>query len=509
MTTNTLRPGPPIAPPPAAAERRDWLMLAVLVVGQFMALLDVTIVNVAMPTIHDRLHASGSALQLVVSGYSVTYAMLLITSARLGDLRGHRTVFLAGLGTFTLASLACGLAPSAGALIGARFVQGAGAALMVPQILSVIQRRFSGADRTRALGVYAATLAVGGVTGQLLGGVLVSANLLGASWRPVFLVNVPVGLALAVLVPRLVPADHVPAGRRLDLRGLVAASTAVLLIVLPLVLGHEQGWPAWTWASLGAGVAVAWAFLRIERSVAARGGDPLLNLAVFRAPGMTPGLLALAAAMVSYGAFLFTIGLHLQLGLGDSALRAGLTFTPAAVAFGAIGYWWRRLPERIHDALPPAGLLIAATAYLALAVELRPGTRGGLALPALLALYGLGMGAGFSPLIAQALTRVPPAEAADASGLVTTTLQLSQGVGVAVFGSLFLDQAARPVAGASAVAISNVDAVLAALSLLGVVGAMSLTRTVRAAALAARPSSSAAGTLEDRTQRAGGLEGGS
>jgi EmrB/QacA subfamily drug resistance transporter len=456
-------------------------MLGVLVVGQFMALLDVTIVNVAMPTIHDRLHASGSALQLIVSGYTVTYAMLLITSARLGDLRGHRRVFLAGLGTFTLASLACGLAPNTGVLIGARFVQGAGAAMMVPQIISVIQQRFSGTARTRAVSVYAATLAVGGVTGQLLGGVLVSANLLGASWRPVFLVNVPVGVALAVLVPRLVPADQVASGRRLDLPGLLTASTAVLLLVLPLVLGHEQGWPAWTWASLGAGVVVAWAFLRIERSVAARGGDPLLNLEVFRAPGMTAGMAALTAGMITYGGFLFTLGLHLQLGLGDSALRAGLTFAPSAIAFGAVGYWWRRLPDRIHHALTPGGFLITTTAYLALAAELRSGTDGGPLLPVLLVLYGLGMGAAFSPLIAQALVRVPPSQAADASGLLTTTLQLSQVVGVAVFGSLFLGQAARPLATASAVAMSNVGVWLSALCLLGVVGAISLARTVHTA----------------------------
>src|SRR6266498_2860500 len=188
MTTSTSTPRTGPARPaaeatiPAAsdsADRRRWLMLAVLITGQFMALLDVTIVNVAIPTIHAKLNASGAAIQLVVAGYTITYAMLLITGARLGDLRGHRNVFLAGLATFTIASLACGLAPNTGALVSARFVQATGAAV-----------------------------------GQVIGGVLVSANLFGASWRPVFLVNVPVGLAAALLVPRLVPADHVPGGRR-------------------------------------------------------------------------------------------------------------------------------------------------------------------------------------------------------------------------------------------------------------------------------------------------------
>jgi MFS family permease len=482
MTTTTTLPA---TGADTGGERRRWLMLAVLITGQFMALLDVTIVNVAIPTIKARLHASGAALQLVVAGYTVTYAMLLITGARLGDLRGHRRLFLVGLGTFTLASLACGLAPTTGALVAARFVQGAGAALMVPQILSVIQRRFTGADRARALGVYAATLASGAVVGQALGGLLVSADLLGAAWRPVFLVNVPVGLAAAVLVPRLVPADHVPGGRRLDLPGLLAASGAVLLVVLPLVLGHQQGWPAWTFASLAAGVLLAGVFVQVERSVAARGGDPLLDLRVLRAPGLVAGLAALTAAMVGYGGFLFTLALHLQLGLGDSALRAGLTFAPGAAAFGATGYFWRRLPGRVHHALTPAGFAVAALAYLGLAATLQAGTRGGPWLPVLLVLYGTGFGAAFSPLVTQALVHVPPAEAADASGLLTTTMQLSQVLGVAVFGSLFLSLAAHPRAHASAAAFSTVELWLAALTLLGVVGALLLARTVRAATRAA------------------------
>jgi MFS family permease len=460
-------------------------MLAVLITGQFMALLDVTIVNVAIPTIHTKLDASGAAIQLVVAGYTITYAMLLITGARLGDLRGHRNVFLAGLGVFTLASLACGLAPGTGTLVTARFVQGAGAALMVPQILSVIQRQFSGAARTRALGVYAATLASGAVVGQVVGGLLVSANLFGASWRPVFLVNVPVGVAAALLVPRLVPADHVPGGRRLDLAGLATASMAVLLIVLPLVVGHQEGWPLWTWASLTAGVVLAGVFVLVERSMAAGDGDPLLNLRVFAAPGLAAGLAALAAAMVGYGGFLFSFALHLQTGLGDSALRAGLTFAPGAAAFGAMGYWWRRLPSRVHHALTPAGLVLGTLAYLGLALDLHAGSRGGPWLFVLLVVYGAAFGAAFSPLITQALVHVPRSEAADASGLLTTTIQLSQVIGVAVFGSLFLSLAAHPGAHASAAAFSTVDWWLAGLTLLGAVGALLLARTVRDAARAA------------------------
>jgi MFS family permease len=496
MTTSTSSPRPGATLPGTAAtipatsdspDRRHWLMLAVLITGQFMALLDVTIVNVAIPTIHARLNASGAAIQLVVAGYTITYAMLLITGARLGDLRGHRNVFLAGLATFTLASLACGLAPNTGTLVTARFVQGAGAALMVPQILSVIQRQFSGAARTRALGVYAATLASGAVVGQVVGGLLVSANLFGASWRPVFLVNVPVGLAAGLLVPRLVPADHVPGGRRLDLAGLATASTAVLAIVLPLVVGHQQGWPAWTWVSLAAGLVLSVVFVLVERSIAARGGDPLLNLGVLSSPGLAAGLTALAAAMIGYGGFLFTFALHLQLGLGDSALRAGLTFAPGAAAFGAAGYWWRRLPSRIHHVLTPVGLAVGTLAYLGLALDLHAGGRGGPWLFLILVTYGAAFGAAFSPLVTQSLVRVPRAEAADASGLLTTTIQLSQVIGVAVFGSLFLSLAAHPVQHASAAAFSTVNSGVAALTVLGIVGGVLLARTVRDAMRTAAP----------------------
>ncbi len=217
-----------------------WVMLVVLLCGQFMALLDATIVNVAMPTLGRSLHASGAELQLVIAGYTVSYAMLLITGARLGDLIGRRRMFMLGIGGFTLASLACGLAPDVGVLIAARFVQGAGAAAMMPQIMTVIQLRFSGPARARALSAYTAVLSSGFVAGQVIGGVLVTADLFGASWRPVFLVNVPIGLAVLLLLPRVMPADAPGRTRRLDLPGLLVAVPAVCLVVLPLMLGHQE-----------------------------------------------------------------------------------------------------------------------------------------------------------------------------------------------------------------------------------------------------------------------------
>jgi MFS family permease len=475
----------PVLRDPATARRGRWLMLIVLLAGQFMALLDVTIVNVAMPTIGRTLRASGAELQLVVAGYTVSYAMMLITGARLGDLYGRRRMFLTGVAVFTVASLACGIAPGVGVLIGARFVQGAGAAAMMPQIMSVIQVRFDGAARARALSAYTAVLSTGFVAGQVLGGVLVTANLFGQTWRPVFLVNVPIGLAVLALVPRVVPPDEAVAPgrrrRRLDLAGLAIAVPAVFGVVLPLMLGHQENWPGWVFACIALGLVLAAVFVGVERRIADRGGDPLLNLAVLRAPGLVPGLAAVAVLMITYGGFLFSFALHLQGGLGDSALRAGLTFAPCALVFGACGYFWRRLPAAWHHLLAPLGCLVAVGGYLAVASVLRSGGSGGAGLQAGLIITGAALALGFSPLVTHALVRVPLRHAADASGLLTTTIQLGQAVGVATFGSLFLTLDSGHSAAVSGHALATTMSWLAGAMLLAVVAGIPLARTVAAA----------------------------
>src|SRR6266851_6173464 len=210
---------------------RPGAVLAIVLIGQFMAVLDASIVNVAAPSIHAGLHASGAALQLIVAGYTISYAVLLVTGARLGDILGHRRVFQAGLVLFTLASLGCGLAPTGGALIGLRFVQGVGAAVMIPQVLSIIQRTFSGPARARAMSRYSAVLAGATVVGQVAGGLLVTANIFGSTWRPVFLVNVPIGAALLAFGARSLPSGRGEPGRSLDLPGLALLTPAVLGLV--------------------------------------------------------------------------------------------------------------------------------------------------------------------------------------------------------------------------------------------------------------------------------------
>jgi MFS family permease len=418
-------------------------ILAIVLTGQFMALLDASVVNVAAPSIHASLHASGAGLQLVIAGYVITYAVLLVTGARLGDIIGHRTMFLAGVALFTVASLGCGLAGSTGVLVTLRFVQGVGAAFMIPQVLSLIQRSFPGPARARPMRLYTAVLAGGAVAGQVIGGLLVSADLWGSMWRPVFLLNVPIGAALLVAGSRLLPRGRGEQGRGLDLAGLAILTPSVLALVLPLVLGQSEHWPAWGWACLAASGLGFAAFAVVERRIAARGGSPLVPGRVLRLPGVATGIAALFAVLAVFGGFFFTLALHLQGGLGESALRAGLTFAPAGLAFALVSLNWQRIGSRWQPALIIGGFVANAAGLLALAFLLRGGRDGGAWLYLATAVTGAGMAASFSPLMTAVLMRVPVADAADATGVIVTINQLALVVGVATFGTIYLNLAGR------------------------------------------------------------------
>jgi MFS family permease len=454
---------------------RPGVVLAIVLIGQFMAVLDASIVNVAAPSIHASLRASGAGLQLVVAGYTITYAVLLVTGARLGDIVGHRRMFMAGLVLFTLASLGCGLATTAGFLIALRFVQGAGASVMIPQVLSLIQRTHTGPARARAMSRYSAVLAGGAVVGQLAGGLLISANLFGSGWRPVFLVNVPIGVILLVAGARALPHGKGEPGRTLDLAGLALLTPAVLAFVLPLVLGQPEHWPAWGWGLMAASVPLLLAFVMNERRVGAAGKTPLIPGPVLRVPGVPVAIAALFTVMTIFSGFFFTLALHLQDGLGFSPLRAGLTFAPAAATFALVSLNWRRIPAswhgvNWHGVLMIGGFVVFGAGMAGLAEVLHAGGTGGVALYLLGGLSGAGMAAAFSPLMTRVLLRVPVELAADATGVVVTVNQLGLLVGVAAFGTLYLNLAGRLPGHAGFEAFRGVSAHAEAVTFLALAG---------------------------------------
>ena len=457
---------------------RKGRLLGVLLMGPFMAQADATIANVATPSIHAELGATGAVLELVIGGYLIAFAVLLITGARLGQTHGYKRVFLIGIGIFSLASLLCGLAPDPTVLVGARVLQGAGAALMFPQTLTGIQLNFSGEARKRAIGLYAIALSAGGVIGQIFGGALISANLADTQWRAIFLINVPIGIAGIAAAERYLPADAHRVSRRVDLPGVAMMSVSVLLVVLPLSLGRSEGWPAWTWVCLAASLPAIVAFITAQRHLADRGGAPLVNMHMLANRPILCGLATLLAATGTYYALLFTLAQYLQQGLGHSALVSGLTLVPWVAAFGVAGQIVRRLPSHLVRRVPSAGCLLLAATYAAISATLFAGYHDELPMIVLLGTGGLGLGFQFSALIAHLTNAVHTDYAADISGVSTTTMQIGGALGVAALGTLYLTQNQTSAAHATR-AFAVTTTAFAAIALLATAMAHQATRTNR------------------------------
>lgn len=422
-------------------------LLAILLVAPFLAAADATIANVATPAIQTSLHASGTAAQFVVGGYVAAYAVLLITGARLGQTHGYKRMFLIGAAGFGATSLAGGLAPDINVLVAMRILQGAAAALMFPQTLTGIQLNFTGEHRTRAIGLLATALSTGAVVGQILGGLVVSADVAGSSWRPSLLINVPVCAALLVAAARSLPADGRDGRSEVDVVGVLTLSISVLLVAVPLALGPDLGWPAWTWLALLGSIPAFWVFLGSQRRAGAAGRTPLIDGTVLARPSIAWALLGLLGSSGTYFALLFTVAQYFQIGLGHSALASGLMLLPWLAAFGVAGQLGRRLSARRGPKPPVVGCLLMATAYLGLSAALLAGRP---ALPLLFALFGLGgfgLGIAFTGLLGHLTNAVEPRHAPDISGISSTSTQIGGSLGVAGFGSLYLALAAGHGAG--------------------------------------------------------------
>jgi MFS family permease len=486
--------------------RPGWALTALLG-AMFLGNVDVAIANIATPSIHASLRASSGMLELIVSGYTLAYAVLLVTCARLGEARGYRRMFLLGVGVFTAGSLACGLAPGALVLVLARFAAGAGAALMSAQVLTGIQRGFSGPARTRALGWYAVALSAGAVAGQSLGGLLISADLFGLTWRPVFLINLPAGLALLVLAWRYLPVHRQHVADPIDLPGVVTLTTALLLLVLPLMLGRDERWPAWTFACLAASVAAFAAFVAAERRAARRGGQPLVDLHLLRRPTIGWGLASQAASTGTYFAMLFTLALYLQQGLGRSAAYSGLALVSWVAAFGIPGPVLGRLPARLHRLAAPAGCGVLAAGFGGIAIALLAGATGGALLMTLLGVAGLGLGLSFTAILKHLTGLVGGRHAADISGLFNTTTRVGGVIGVAVFGTAYFWLVPHPGASPAVHGFAIINIAMAGTALTAAAAATISVRQRRAREGAGSSVGAGLGELEQGVQVAGHLEG--
>lgn len=453
MTTATAtqhrpagRPGPAS---PAPAGTHGWGPLLVVLAGTFMALLDFFIVNVALPSIQSGLHASRAAVQLIIAGYGLTFATGMITGGRLGDLYGRRRMFMAGLALFTLTSAACGLAPSAGLLIGARVLQGAAGALMTPQVLAIIGVVYAGPRRDRAFAAYGLAMGFAGVLGQLLGGAIITASVGGSGWRGIFLINVPVGLIALVLARRVIPELGGPTvlsstGRgstgRLDLAGTALATAGLAAVVAPLIEGQQYGWPAWTWASLAAAPVLLGGFAVHQRRRAAAGRSPLVDPALFRSRSFSAGSLAALAFGLVPPSFFFVLALFLQDGLGLSPLLSGEVFAAVGAGYFAAMMLATGLARRMGRQVLALGAAVVAAGALLLAAADGGASWAPLPWVALLpglAVTGFGIGLVLVPLSATVLAGVDPGHAGAAAGVLATAQQVGGAVGVALVGVMF------------------------------------------------------------------------
>jgi EmrB/QacA subfamily drug resistance transporter len=429
----------------ALRERRNrWQALAVCLAAGGMCLLDVSIVNVALPSIRTGLAASDRAVQWVVAGYSLAFGMALVPAGRLGDARSRRSVFLVGVAVFTLASAACGAATTPTWIAVSRVLQGIGGGLITPQISGFIQNMFRGEERGRAFGLFGATVGVSTALGPLLGGLLIQLGGQASGWRLVFYVNVPIGLALAILARRWLPRDEGGRAASLDPLGVLLFATAVLLALLPVV-GGAQGQPLSDrpWWLLGAAAAGLAVFLVWEVVWTRRGNGTLVDLALRRVPSYVFGISLGTFYFAGFTAIFLVLTLYLQEGLGYSALEAGATQTSFALGSAVSAFLAGRLVNRFGRILVIVGLIVIGASLSALDVVVpHVHSHVGLVIAPLLFLAGAGGGMVISPNVTLALDEVDPARAGAAGGLLQTAQRVGSAIGVAIVLAQFFDRLA-------------------------------------------------------------------
>jgi EmrB/QacA subfamily drug resistance transporter len=426
-----LRSGQPV-------HRYRGAALTVILVGMFLDLMDGGVVNVALPPIQRDLHADSASLQWLVAGYMLPFALLLITGGRLGDIYGRKRIFMTGMAFFAITSALCSIAQNTPELITGRVLQGLAAALMVPQVMATIQVMYAPKERSGPITAAGSIYAISAVGGPIVGALLISGDLAGLGWRLIFLVNIPVAVAALAATAFVMPESKSDTATRIDIGGMLLAALGLLLLLYPLVVGHEDGWPAWTFASMAAGVVVLALFVLHQRGRQDR--SPLLPLSLFRHRSFTGGLVILLLAMGSIFGMFLALSVFLQTGLGYTVLQSGLTgiawgiasATFAGVALNVLGPRLGRLIVQIGLVLTALGVLGIMWTVLSLGPQL---TTTSLILP--MVIGGGGMGFAVSLVFDFALADVPLSDAGAASGVLNAFQQTGAAIGVSTVGALY------------------------------------------------------------------------
>lgn len=449
----------------AEADPRRWVALFVLLAASFMNLIDVTIVNVALPSLQRSLGADPTHIEWVIAAYVLAFALGLLPFGRLGDIVGRTRMFLIGVSAFTVASALCGLAPNIEMLIGARALQGLAGGIMTPQVLAIAQVTFPPEEKGQAFSLFGLSASLAAVTGPLVGGVLIGADLWGLDWRPIFLVNIPVGVLAIGMGWFLIPRTPGHPDLKNDFGGIALFAAAALLVVFPLIEGRTFGWPAWIFAMMGVALAVVAVFVLWERRRAAAGEPQLLNYSLISNPNFLLGLLITTIFASGIPAMFMVISLTVQVGFGFTPLESGLINTPFSIGVFVVSLFIGRLGQRFLRARLAVGSLMIAVGVAWLDLTLRGITdtiTHMMFLPPLF-LAGMGLGLGFSGLFQSVLAGVPPRDAGSGSGALQAFQQVGGAVGVAIVGQVFFTGLAGGLASGTAPHTAYLNAASAAI----------------------------------------------
>lgn len=427
---------PAEAEPEAPAYRWRWVVLAIVLIAEIMDLLDSTVITIAAPTVRDDLGGSAVVMQWWAAGYTLAFGVFMIIGGRLGDMFGRRRVFVIGIAGFTLASIACALAPDADVLIATRVLQGGFGALLIPQGLGVIKTIFPPKEMGGAFASFGPVMGLSAIAGPILAGWLVSADLLGTGWRMIFLLNVPLGVVGLIGALRFMPESRSPTRVKLDPLGVVLVSAAALCLIYPLVQGHELGWPVWTFLMMAGGIALLGVFAMVERRAPE---SALIAPSLLRNRAYTSGLVVGIAFFAAFAGLMMVVSLFLQLGLHYSPVNAGLTLVPLSLGVAVTAGGSYALIPRFGRRVLQAGLLVAIVSLVGLALTVSGQgtdlTKWELA-PAMFA-FGLGLGFVFGPLFNVILAGVQDHEVGSASGTLNAVQQLGNAIGVALLATIF------------------------------------------------------------------------